>query len=77
MDKIKQFFDRNKDWIIQVGGALAVALIVPSLLGGPGRPRKGFNIRSLGTIVQIAAIGYGGYVIYRNWDRIKTELGVK
>jgi hypothetical protein len=77
VDKVKQFIDRNKDWLIHVGGALVVAIIAPSLFGGPGRPRKGFDIRSLGTIIQIAAIGYGGYVIYKNWDRIKAELGVR
>jgi uncharacterized membrane protein YebE (DUF533 family) len=64
VDNIKQFIEQNKDWLIQVGGAVAVLILAPSLLG-----RK-----KIGKIVQFAAFGYGAYVVYKNWDRIKSGL---
>jgi uncharacterized membrane protein YebE (DUF533 family) len=61
--KIGQFWDANKDWLIQAGIAAAVIIFAPR-----------FVDKKNAKIVQIAAGGYAGYLVYKNWDRIQASL---
>jgi uncharacterized membrane protein YebE (DUF533 family) len=61
--KIGQFWDTNKDWLIQAGIAAAVIIFAPR-----------FVDKKNAKIVQIAAGGYAGYLVYKNWDRIQASL---